>query len=173
MNPNRIEVVGTRLLFDAAPDTVWRKMLTYEEVPGRPPFLLRSLLPVPLRTEGDKTRVGADIHCFYSGGDLMKTVTAVEPPCFFEFEVTRQNIGVESRVRAIRGSYRILPCGSGTEVILTTAYSSRQRPRFFWRPIEEFFVHMMHRYILEGMRVAAPRPLQEPLCATSPSPSRL
>ena len=173
MDNNGIEAVGTRLLFDAAPDTVWRKMLTYEEVPGRPPFLLRTLLPVPLRTEGDKTRLGAEIHCFYTGGDLVKIISAVEPPCFFEFEVTRQNIGIERRVRALRGSYRIRPCGQGTEVILTTAYSSRLGPRFFWRPIEEFMVHLMHRYILEGMRTTAPRPLPEPICATSPSPSRL
>ena len=29
----------------------------YEEVPGRPPFLLRTFLPHPVRTEGDKTRL--------------------------------------------------------------------------------------------------------------------
>jgi hypothetical protein len=166
------EVIATSVLFDAGPDDVWRQLLTYEEIPGRPPFPLRTLLPVPIRTEGDKTRVGSAIHCFYRGGNLIKVVTACEPPCLFEFEVTRQNIGIESCVRALCGSYRIRPRGDGSEVVLSTTYRAHLRPRFFWRPLEAFLIHSMHRYILEGMRRKGLHPAPEPLCATSHSPSR-
>ncbi len=145
-------MVSTELPFDASREAVWRQMLTYEEVPGEPPFLLRALLPVPMRTMGDKTRVGGEIHCFYSGGNLIKHVTAVEPPKFLEFEVTRQSLGIEHCVRALCGSYRIRRRRGRTIVILTTTYRAHLRPRFFWRPVEAFLTHMMHRYILEGMR---------------------
>src|SRR5208337_4703530 len=59
------EAVATSVHFHASPETVWQRMLSYEEVPVRPPFLLRVLLPHPVRTEGDKTCVGANVQCRY------------------------------------------------------------------------------------------------------------
>ena len=41
--------------------------MLYEEVPGHPPFLLRALLPNPVRTQGDKSRIGATVRCTYTG----------------------------------------------------------------------------------------------------------
>ena len=35
------ETVATRFHFDASPEEVWNHIMFYEEVPGRPPFLLR------------------------------------------------------------------------------------------------------------------------------------
>jgi hypothetical protein len=183
----KTETVVTTIRLKANPEAVWRELMTYEEVPGRPPFLLRSLLPVPIRTEGDKTFVGGMIHCFYRGGTLMKMVTAVEPPRYFEFEVTRQCLGIESCVRALRGSYEIVESpgetDAETEVRLTTVYRGHLRPRFFWRPLERLLTHQIHRHILNGMRDslasvssphASPRTSgqQEPLCTTPPSHSR-
>jgi hypothetical protein len=175
----KTETVVTKIRLKANPEAVWRELMTYEEVPGQPPFLLRSLLPVPIRTEGDKTFVGGMIHCFYRGGTLMKMVTAVEPPRYFEFEVTRQCLGIESCVRALRGSYEIVESAGETEVRLTTVYRGHLRPRFFWRPLEELLTHQIHRHILSGMRdslasVSSHQTSgqQEPLCTTPQSHSR-
>lgn len=38
----------------------------------RPPLVLRTLLPFPLRTEGDKTREGEAVQCLYREGNLVK-----------------------------------------------------------------------------------------------------
>lgn len=79
------EAVATRVHFNASPEAVWNHIMFYEEVPGRPPFLLRALLPHPVRTEGDKTLVGATVRCAYKGGHLVKRITTVEPPHFLKF----------------------------------------------------------------------------------------
>ena len=152
------EVVATSVRFHASPETVWQRMLTYEDVPAPPPLLLRVLLPYPVRTEGDKTCVGASIQCTYKGGDMVKRITVVERPHLVQFEVTQQRLGIEGCITTLGGSYEIRSCGDQTEVVLTTNYRGYLRPRYFWRPLERFLAHQLHRHILDGMRASLPRP---------------
>ena len=88
--------VATKVHFDASPEAVWNRLIFFEEVPGRPPFILRLLLPHPVRSEGDKSDVGAAVQCTYKGGDLVKRITEVEPPFRLRFEVVEQRLGIGS-----------------------------------------------------------------------------
>jgi hypothetical protein len=184
------ETVATRVRFDASPEAIWNRILFYEEVPGRPPFLLRTLLPHPVRTDGDKTRVGATVHCAYRGGDLVKRITAVEPPHLLQFEVIEQRLGIEGCILTVGGSYQICAKGDVTDVVLTTNYRAYLRPRCLWHPLEALLVSQLHRHILRGvcaagvaedlnMRGAAGERLTPgcippggPACTASPSCSR-
>jgi hypothetical protein len=132
-------------------------MLLYEDVPVRPPFLLRAFLPYPVRTEGDKTRVGATIQCTYHGGDLVKRIQVVERPHVLKFEVIQQRLGIESCVVTVGGSYEIRSCGDRSRIVLTTNYLAHLRPRSLWRPIERFFTRKLHRHILDGMSASIRR----------------
>jgi hypothetical protein len=149
--------VKTPVYFHASPEEVWQSMLLYEDVPVRPPLLLRALLPYPVRTEGDKTRVGATIQCTYQRGDLVKRIQVVEAPHFLKFEVIHQRLGIEGCIQTVGGSYEIRSCGERTEVVLTTNYLGHLRPRFLWRPVERFLARQLHRHILDGMRASLPR----------------
>ncbi|MGH9823469.1 MAG: hypothetical protein ACREDR_09485 [Blastocatellia bacterium] len=145
------EGVATTICFDSPPEVLWRGILFYEEVPFRPPFVLRLFLPHPVRTSGDKTRVGTTILCVYTTGGLAKTITAVEPPNLVRFEVVEQRLGIEACITTLGGSYHIRARGDGCEVVLTTHYRGHLRPRNLWRPLERFLAHRVHRYILSGM----------------------
>jgi hypothetical protein len=90
-----IDTVQTIVHLDGAPAEVWRAMLFYEEVPRRPAPLLRAFLPAPVRTRGDKGRVGATIACVYDGGYLEKRITTVQAPTLVRFEVCVQQLGIE------------------------------------------------------------------------------
>jgi hypothetical protein len=151
------ESVATSLFFQASPEIVWQRMLSYEEVSRRPPLILRALLPLPLRTEGDKTCPGADVRCLYGGGDLVKRITVVDAPHLLEFDVVQQRLGIESCITAIGGSYRIRSSGGQAEIVLTTNYSGFLQPRYLFRSVERFLAHRFHRHILEGMRDLLPR----------------
>jgi hypothetical protein len=151
------DMVTTSVRFHASPEMVWQRMLTYEDVPASPPLLLRVLLPHPVRTEGDKTCVGANIQCTYKGGDMVKRMTVVEPPHLMQFEVTQQRLGIEGCIMTLGGSYEIRSCGDQTEVVLTTNYRGYLRPRYFWRPLERFMARQLHRHILDGIRASLPR----------------
>lgn len=148
------EAVATRVRFNASPEAVWNHIKFYEEVSGRPAFLLRVLLPYPVRTEGDKTRMGATVRCAYSVGGLAKRITAVEPPRFLQFEVIEQRLGIEGCILTLGGSYEISIRGDASDVVLVTNYLAYLRPRYLWRPLEALLVSQLHQHILRGVGAA-------------------
>jgi len=152
----RSESVETALRLRATPAEVWQGILFYEEVPRRPRWFLRIFLPRPIRTDGEKTRVGGVVRCTYDGGHLLKRITAVEPPRLMRFDVLEQRLGIEDCVSMQQGSYEIRATGDGSAVVLSTRYCSRLRPRWLWRPLERCLAHRLHRHILEGMRATLP-----------------
>jgi hypothetical protein len=109
-------------------------------------------LPTPVRTRGEKTRVGAIIECTYDGGYLEKRITEAEPAQFVRFEVLVQQLGVEDCISMQGGSYEITKDGHGSKVVLATRYSGHLRPRWLFRPFEHYLAHRLHRHILDGMQ---------------------
>jgi hypothetical protein len=148
------ETVISTVRLDADPASVWNRLMFYEEVPRRPAWLLRVLLPRPVRTEGDKQRIGAIVRCVYTGGHLAKRITAVEEPCVLGFEVVEQRLGIEGCIITESGSYHIDDCGCGTKLALTTNYQAYLRPRSLWRHVEALLVNQLHRHILSGITAA-------------------
>ena len=116
----------------------------YEEVPQRPPWLLRALLPTPMRTRGGGKHAGDIIECTYSRGRLLKRITVVEHPHLLRFEVIEQQLGVERCFVTVEGSYAIRATDRGSEVALTTRYRGHLRPRALWRPFERLLAHQLH-----------------------------
>ena len=147
------ESVATRIVSEASAEFIWRRVAFYEEVPGRPPFLLDALL-CPIATEGDKSQVGATILCRYKQGTLVKRITAIRMPCFIRFDVLNQQLGIEHCAIARGGSYCIRRLAAGSEVVLTTNYRAFLHPRWLWRPLERLAVHQLHTHILNGVRKA-------------------
>lgn len=150
------ESVATQIHWDAGAETVWNRLLFYEEVPGKPPLPLRLLLPRPVRTEGGKTRPGETCRCIYHGGELLKRITAVEPPHRVEFEVIAQRLGIEGCALTLGGSYQIRPCGDGIVLVLRTNYRAYLRPRCLWRHVEAFLIGQLHGHILRGVCAGLP-----------------
>jgi hypothetical protein len=166
-----LDTVDTSRRFGAAPDAVWEAMLFYEEVPTRPTRLLRLFLPTPVRTQGDKTHVGATIACTYERGYLEKRITAVERPRLITFDVTVQSLGIEDSVRTTGGSYNIRGVDEGSEVVLTTLYRGHLRPRWLWKRFEQLLAHRLHHHILAGIRATLETAGRARTGSPRPSPS--
>ena len=137
-----------------SPEAVWQNVMFYEDVPGRPGFLLRTFLPYPVRTAGAKNTDGALIHCLYHGGHLTKRITTMEAPWLLEFEVIEQRLGIERCVKTCAGSYRMEVVGHETDVILQTRYRAYLQPRSFWRRVEALLIRQLHTHILRGIEAA-------------------
>lgn len=148
----RVDQIQTSTIFQESKEAVWRRLLSYEEITLRPPWLLRTILPQPIRTTGDKARLFSDLQCTYRGGHLVKHLVTVDPPHCLRFEVTQQRLGIEPCLRALAGSYQLDSQGPHTRLLLTTQYLAKLRPRWLWRPIEHHLGHIFHRHLLNGMR---------------------
>ncbi|MEO8133829.1 MAG: hypothetical protein ABI831_07640 [Betaproteobacteria bacterium] len=146
-----VDLVTTAAVFDEAPDDVWQRMMFYEEVPHRPPLLLRMFLPSPVKTQGNDKQVGTVVECTYSRGGLVKRITVLDRPRLVRFEVLEQHLGIERCMTTVEGAYEFRAAGAGTEVALTTQYRGHLRPRRLWRPFERLLAHQLHRHILVGM----------------------
>jgi len=155
--PRRHEVatVTTSLTIDTTPEEAWHALTFYEEVEHEPSWLLRLALPRPLRSEGDKTREGSIVRCYYDRGELAKRISRVDPPGLLAFDVVGQELHFERDVRLLDGSFRLTGDALGhTQVELTTRYERQLAPKWLWEPIERMVVGSLHEHVLEGMRRA-------------------
>ena len=148
------EAVATQVRLRATPDEIWHQLMFYEDVPETPAFLLRALLPYPVRAEGDKTCPGATVHCVYRAGHITKRIKATARPHLLEFEVIQQRLGIESCLTTRGGSYRISVSRDWSNVVLITEYDAYLRPRFFWRRLEARLIGQLHLHILGGITTA-------------------
>lgn len=156
MKATSTDTVVTREQLAVPIQRLWETLMFYEQIPSRPPLMLRWLLPVPLGTEGRKSQVGDEALCRYERGHLVKRVTLVEPGRRYAFEVTEQELDLGGGMRLMGGEYALKALDDGaTEITLVTRYTGQRRPRWFWRPVEATVGHMFHRYILGSMCAAA------------------
>lgn len=145
--------IVTRVRFAAAPEQVWDTLLFYEQIEERPPLHLRLLLPLPIRSDGPKSKVGDEARCSYQGGHLLKRITRVDIGRHYGFEVVEQNLAVRGGLTLTGGAYTLRPLpGGGTEVAVATRYVSGLRPGWLWQPLEAFVCHLFHRHLLAAMR---------------------
>jgi len=144
--------VVTRMRVAAPVERVWDGLLFFEQIPRRPPLVLRLLLPTPIRAEGPRSAVGDETRCVYEGGSLLKRATQVDRWRHYAFEVAEQRLAVGAGIRLLGGGYalRELPDGA-TSIELETRYLGPRRPAWLWRPIEAAICHAFHRHILAAV----------------------
>lgn len=147
-----VERVATTCSMRSCVGDAWASIMYYEEVTHEPPWILKVGLARPLSTSGRSDRVGEVKKCLYNKGWISKQIVRVETERELEFRVVEQNIGYETSIRLVGGSFRFEPSADGTLVTLTTEYRPLLDPRFAWRPAERLAIHILHNYVLEGMR---------------------
>ncbi|MGH9440658.1 MAG: hypothetical protein ACRD16_00120 [Thermoanaerobaculia bacterium] len=153
MTDPKLRSIVTRMELAASPESTWIGLIFFEQIAQPPPLLLRLLLPRPIGSKGEKSRVGDEAVCLYRTGHLRKRVTHVEPGRSYGFEVVEQSLAVGGGIRLSGGRYslREIPGGS-TEIKLETRYVGFRRPRWVWNAIEETVCHRFHRHILRAIR---------------------
>jgi hypothetical protein len=150
--------IATRMKLSESPAQIWPRLMFYEQIDIPPPFYLRLLLPLPIRSEGAKSAVGDIATCVYKGGHLLKRVVRTEPGQHYEFEVIEQRLAFGGGLQLLGGTYHFNEYAPGhTELTITTRYLSHQRPRILWSRIEKTVCHLFHRHLLAAIRGNVPR----------------
>lgn len=138
--------------FWALPEVVWESLMFYEEITQRPPFLLSRFLPVPIRADGCKSEVGAQIKCQYVGGHLLKRISQITQGRNYAFDVIEQQLALGG-IKLLGGEYMLHKLSDDrTRVALTTHFESPYHPRWLCGRVEAVICHAFHRHILTAMR---------------------
>lgn len=150
-----VTTIATAMDFGEPPEEVWPRLIFFEQIKQPMPILLRHLLPRPIGVEGAKRIVGDSAICRYDRGHLVKRITRVEPPRFYEFDVIEQSMDLGGNICLLGGGYQLIPIeGGGTRVALTTRYTGGYRPRWLARRFEALVCHAFHRFVLRSLRTA-------------------
>jgi hypothetical protein len=152
-----------RLACDA--QRAWQKVCFYEHISRKPSWLLRVVLPTPLRTTGSYQRIGDVSRCMYSdGGFLAKKITRIVPDQRIDFDIIEQTIRYCRRIVLRGGTIEIESHDDGTSsVSMLTRYELRF-PAFL---VGRFFVNL----VVKAMHGIVIRDMQDRL--RSPAPARL
>jgi len=173
----KLHAVRTWAHLNCAPDAAWEKVCFYEHIELQPTWLLRTVLPVPMRTTGAYRKAGDISSCQYSdGGHLTKRIRLIGDRRV-DFDVIAQTIRYAGRIDLKGGRIRINEHIDGScSVEMITYYDLRAPWLRLLKPAINYVVRAMHRIVMRDMRYklepqysqAAPRSGAE-VSARSPS----
>ena len=170
-SPPIYEVVTT-VDVDAPPETVWRKVIRFDEIRAPLPWYFRSGIAYPVRAEITGAGVGAIRRCEFSTGSFVEPITTWDAPRKLGFDVISQpppltELSIYSEVYAPhihgffqsrRGEFRLIRLGNGrTRLEGHTWYSVSIYPQGYWRMISEPLLHAIHRRVLDQVKREAER----------------
>jgi hypothetical protein len=152
-NENHVVSTSGRLSCEA--QRAWEKVCFYEHIETRPSLLLRTALPVPVRTTGTYGRVGDVSRCMYSdGGYLAKRITHIIDGKRIDFEVIEQTIRYAGRIVLKGGTIEIESHEDGTSSVhMLTRYERRWPAHLIPRFLIDHVVSAMHKIVIRDMQV--------------------
>jgi hypothetical protein len=116
------------------------------------PLLLRLGFPQPQVLLGGGVHVGAERRVVFDNGIVVATVVESDPGRSFKVRLWYEKPGHEFFDRWIHledATFDFTPLPGGrTRVSHTTHYRRLLEPAFYFGPLEEYGVHLMHRYLL-------------------------
>jgi len=164
--PELREVVSV-VEVDAPPETVWRHVATFREIPEPPAWFFRMGIAYPLRAVVAGEGVGALRRCEFSTGAFVEPITVWDAPRRLSFDVTDQPDPMrelspyralrpphlDSAFRARRGEFRLaaLP-GGRTRLEGSTWYTLELAPGVYWRLWADVLVHAIHDRVLTHVK---------------------
>jgi hypothetical protein len=150
----KYHVVRTTARLGCEAHRAWDKVCFYEHIAIRPSWLLRTVLPVPLRTTGRYSEVGNVSRCLYSdGGYLTKQIRQIVAGQRIDFDIIEQTIRYAGKIALKGGTIRVEPRADGTCCIeMSTRYELRSPLLSIVRFFIDRVVAAMHRIVIRDMQ---------------------
>lgn len=155
--------VTTSVVVAAPPETVWRHVVSFSDLPPPSELLFRAGIAYPVRARIEGAGVGAVRHCEFSTGAFVEPITEWEAPWRLGFAVTHNPPPMEewTPYRSVhpphldgflvsrRGEFRLEPLPGGcTRLQGTTWYQHHMWPVGYWQLWSDGIIHAIHRRVL-------------------------
>jgi len=165
--PPPLREVLTVVDIAAPPQTVWRNVITFPDLPPPSERLFRIGVAAPLRARLDGSGVGAIRYCDFTTGSFVEPITAWEENRLLRFDITAQAPPMrewspyrdvnpphlDGYFRATRGEFRLLALpGGGTRLEGRTWYEVKMAPQPYWKLYSDWIVRTIHLRVLEHIK---------------------
>jgi len=155
--------VSTAVSVKAAPDQVWKRVVSFPPLEQPEELLFRMGIAYPTHATISGTGVGAVRHCVFNTGTFVEPITVYQAPQLLRFAVTSQarpmnemSLYQDLHPPHLDG-YMVSRQGQfllskndhyGTNLEGTTWYQNRMEPYFYWRFLSDGIIHKIHQRVL-------------------------
>lgn len=156
-------VVLTSVEIDAPPETVWKNVIHFPDLPEPEEWYFRAGIACPTGARIEGSGAGAVRRCLFTTGTFVEPITAWEPGRRLAFNVTEQPDPMfelspyrdlhpphlQGYLICRRGEFRLvaLPDG-GSRLEGRTWYTFNMHPQSYWTLWSRFFIRRIHRRVL-------------------------
>ena len=151
------DVVTDRVLIHAPPAKVWPHVLAFPQIPDSPNYgIFRLGLPYPTETTNGGNFVGADRHCIFSNGVIIKErVAEFMPDEKLTFDVAEQPADPEAygHITLHRGQFVLEDNHDGTTTLIGSSwYTLHVRPRWYFDLWTRDMTRAVHLRVMNHIR---------------------
>jgi len=162
-----VYAVTTRVDVAAPPETVWKHVVEFSELPPPTELLFRSGIAYPMRARIHGRGPGAVRFCEFSTGPFIEPIQIWDEPRLLRFAVTQNPPPMEEWtpyrhispphlrgfLESQAGQFRLTPLAGGrTRLEGTTWYRHSLWPAAYWKEWSDFVIHRIHTRVLEHIR---------------------
>jgi uncharacterized membrane protein YhaH (DUF805 family) len=155
----------------AAPETVWKNVVSFSELPPPSEAIFKTGLAYPVRAEIQGHGIGAERHCVFSTGAFVEPITVWNEPTLLRFDVAQEPPPMiefspfkihprhlDHYFAATQGEFRLTALPDGrTRLEGTTWYRLRFMPEAYWELWSDLIVHRIHMRVLNHIKNLAER----------------
>jgi hypothetical protein len=162
--------VKTSIEINAPPETIWKQVVAFSQIPDPHEWLFRSGIAYPERAEIFGQGVGGERHCVFSTGSFIEPIQVWDEPRLLRFSVTAnpppmrewspysniQPPHLHGFFVSDGGQFLLtaLP-GGRTRLEGTTWYRHTIWPTFYWRNWSDYIIHRIHLRVLRHIEALA------------------
>jgi uncharacterized membrane protein YhaH (DUF805 family) len=168
--PAPLHEVKTSIIVKSDPETVWKHVLTFSQLPPPTEAIFKTGIAYPIRADMYGVGVGAVRHCEFSTGAFVEPITAWDEPRLLRFDVSDQPPTMEewspwSNVRpphlknylvVQQGQFELKPLPDGTTLLEgTTWYRNKFWPAPYWYLWSDHIINGIHKRVLLHIKTLA------------------
>ena len=169
--------VQSSVVIDAPPERVWEHVIAFQPIPQPSEMIFRLGIAYPRYARIAGAGIGAVRYCVFSTGEFVEPITNWEPGKRLGFDVVSSpsplselsfyaNLSpphLYGYLRSRRGEFRLVPLPGGrTRLEGSTWYEIQMAPEAYWQLWSDFFIHQIHRRVLEHIKLEVETSSQNP-----------
>jgi uncharacterized membrane protein YhaH (DUF805 family) len=162
--------VRTSVDIDAPPETVWRHVVSFADLPEPTEWIFRTGIAYPIRARIEGAGPGAIRRCEFSTGPFVEPIQVWDEPRLLQFAVTQNPAPMEewtpyknihpkhldNFLVSRQGQFLLVPLPGGrTHLEGTTWYTHNLWPAAYWQVWSDFIIHRIHERVLVHIKRVA------------------